>query len=238
MILWKEKNRHRYKAYGEHRIFHNNILPNTFINEVSAFEEKMEKVTHSWCKVCRQRRIKMTVKGDTCIRCKSQKNRVLFCHENKTLPTWQKNGKVHYDVPNELSNLTIAEKMLIQRVSPLIPVIHIKNGMLGSKGHIVSFFQDIKGICNVLPRLPEQVSMVKVIRASVNRHGESMNNAFVINRRRVINALEWLKKHNQLYHDITIAESNLDWMNGKRRADLPNVLQCHDPVDSCKEKDR
>jgi hypothetical protein len=38
----------------------------------------------------------------------------------------KKMKKVHCEVPNELSNLTIAEKMLIQRVSPLIPVIHKK----------------------------------------------------------------------------------------------------------------
>jgi hypothetical protein len=78
----------------------------------------------------------------------------MYTHENKALPTWTEKGKVIYHVPRELSNLSIAEYLLIQRVSPLIPVIHIKNGILGSRGHIVSFFQDITSIVTVLPRLP------------------------------------------------------------------------------------
>jgi hypothetical protein len=45
-----------------------------------------------------------------------------------------------FDLPKELAHLTMAEKLLIQRVSPLVPVIHIKNGILGVRGHIVSFF--------------------------------------------------------------------------------------------------
>jgi len=40
-----------------------------------------------------------------------------------------------FEFPVELSSLTIAKKFLIQRVSPLIPVIHIKNGIMGSRGH-------------------------------------------------------------------------------------------------------
>ncbi len=32
-----------------------------------------------------------------------------------------------YDIPKELAYLTMAEKLLIQRVSPLVPVIHIKH---------------------------------------------------------------------------------------------------------------
>eukprot|EP00984_Skeletonema_dohrnii_P026385 scaffold15744_cov97-Skeletonema_dohrnii-CCMP3373.AAC.1 len=33
-----------------------------------------------------------------------------------------------YDIPNELKSLTMAEKLLIRRCSPLIPSHHIKNG--------------------------------------------------------------------------------------------------------------
>ena len=72
----------------------------------------------------------------------NKKNVQLFTHQNKALPTWTERNSVYYNLPKELKNLTIAEKMLIQRVSPLIPVIHLKNGVLGSRGHIVSFFQD------------------------------------------------------------------------------------------------
>jgi hypothetical protein len=86
-----------------------------------------------------------------------------------------------YNAPKELQNLTIAEKLLIQRVSPLVPVIHIRNGILGSRGHIVSFFQDISSIAKVLPRLHSEVQVVKVIRENTNKYGESSTIALTVN---------------------------------------------------------
>ena len=74
----------------------------------------------------------------------NKKNEIFYSYENKFLPTWKtKNNIIKYTLPSELQHLTLAEKLLIQRVSPLVPVIHIKNGILGIRGHVVSFFQDI-----------------------------------------------------------------------------------------------
>jgi hypothetical protein len=97
----------------------------------------------------------------------------MYSHANKVLPTWTNDqGRVMFEIPVELSSLTIAEKLLIQRVSPLIPVIHIKNGIMGSRGHIVSFFQDISSISKILPRLPSEISIIKVIRDRKNKKVE------------------------------------------------------------------
>jgi hypothetical protein len=41
-----------------------------------------------------------------------------------------------------------------------------------------------------------------------------------VNKQNVLEALLWLKKHNPHYADITINESNLDWMNGKNEANI------------------
>ena len=41
-----------------------------------------------------------------------------------------------------------------------------------------------------------------------------------VNRKKVIEALDWLKKHNPLYSDITIRESNLDWMQGEEEVSI------------------
>ncbi len=82
-----------------------------------------------------------------------KKHNLFYSPENKVLQGWKsKKGVVKYTIPPQLQHLTLAEKLLIQHVSPLIPVIHIKNGILGSRGHVVSFFQDITNICSVLPR--------------------------------------------------------------------------------------
>jgi hypothetical protein len=121
-----------------------------------------------------------------------------------------------YSLPYELRNLTITEKLLIQRVSPLVPVIYIKNGMIGSRGHVVSFVQDITGICNELPKLPTEVSIVKVIRSGTTLTGENASNSFTVDRNRVLSALKWLKRYNLLYHVITTKESNLSWVNGEK----------------------
>jgi len=147
----------------------------------------------------------------------------MYTHENKALPTWTDKGKVMYHVPRELSNLSIAEYLLIQRVSPLIPVIHIKNGILGSRGHIVSFFQDMTSIATDLPGLPNEVTIVKVIREGINKEGLSCRNNFQVNRIKVLNALRWLQKNNVLYKDIVIDESRLSLMKNQTTCQLKNM---------------
>jgi hypothetical protein len=41
-----------------------------------------------------------------------------------------------------------------------------------------------------------------------------------VNKQNVLEALLWLKKHNSHIADVTINESNLDWMNGKNEANI------------------
>jgi hypothetical protein len=55
------------------------------------------------------------------------------------------NGEKHYKIHASIRTTTsnTGRKLLIQCVSPLVPVVHIKNGILGTRGHVVSFFQDI-----------------------------------------------------------------------------------------------
>jgi hypothetical protein len=123
-------------------------------------------------------------------------------------------------------------------VSPLIPVIHIKNGTLGSRGHVVSFFQDIYGICNELPRLPNNVTMVKVVRQSLSNDGEAIRKAFMVNRLKVLKALQWLKKYNVLYKDIDIVESNLDWISDSNESQLQNIIHVDSKETEVEDDDR
>ncbi len=41
-----------------------------------------------------------------------------------------------------------------------------------------------------------------------------------VNQQNVIHAFLWLKKHNQHYSNVTINESNLDWMKDKDEANI------------------
>jgi len=195
-----------------------------FLDEAFKMESSLLNCKFGFCMICRQRRLNLQTTNNTCNRCSSSKNGMLFSHENNALPTWIQGSKVMYSVPKELSELSIIEKMLIQRISPLVPVIHIKNGILGSRGHIVSFFQDIKSIATILPNLPSEVQIVKVIRDNVHKNGESSTSAFTVNRRKVINALKWLQKYNPLYKDIKIDESRLSWMGKKNICTYKDVI--------------
>jgi hypothetical protein len=160
-------------------------------------------------------------------------------YENKLLPTWKtKNNIIKYTLPSELQHLTLAEKLLIQCVSPLVLVIHIKNGILGTRGHVVSFYQDISEICTELPRLPSDITMIKVVRTGVTSEGENIQNVFTVNHYRILNALKWLKQHNPLYEDIVIKESNLNWMTRPQSDTIHHVIRIDNDNDVDEDNDK
>jgi hypothetical protein len=47
-----------------------------------------------------------------------------------------------------------------------------------------------------------------------------------VNRKNVLDALLWLKKHNPFYADVSIKEENLDWMQGEEEVSIAtNALE-------------
>lgn len=158
----------------------------------------------------------------------SQKTKSEQRHEyylkNEMLPVWyekddlieRKNPKYH--VPDELQDLTNGEILLIQRYSAYIPVFHMSKGQTALKGHCVCFFQDTASVCEELPR--KKCNIVKIVKTYQDSGGETVTSHFTINKTRVLTALRWLKDHNKYYHDITIKEDNLSWMNGEEECEL------------------
>ncbi|GAH33238.1 unnamed protein product, partial [marine sediment metagenome] len=41
-----------------------------------------------------------------------------------------------------------------------------------------------------------------------------------VNRKKILNALMWLKRHNPFYGNVQIKAENLDWMEGKEEVNL------------------
>ena len=113
------------------------------------------------------------------------------------LPAWidDEGNRHHHEIPKELSELTMAEKLLIQRVSPLVPIVHIKNGTLGIKGHVYSFMQDVNEVATRLPRLPANVKAIKMIRTYTGSDSKETSKTYMVNQKRVMTALSWLVKH-------------------------------------------
>jgi len=184
------------------------------------FERRMCRLKHSMCSACKQVSLKLKVdENQLCSVC--AKKGASYALDNRLLPVWYDRGVPQYRRPEELLCLTLAERMCIQQVSCFIPMQYISKGTFGLKGHVCCFPQEIGQICTVLPRLPSQVEMVKMVRkVTTTVGGPTTDKTFTVRRKQVLAALRWLKKHNEVYRDITIAEDNLDWLEGKESGDI------------------
>jgi hypothetical protein len=100
------------------------------------------------------------------------------------------------------------EKLLIQQVSVYVPLQHLMYGQVGARGHTVSFPQDVSSVCKTLPRLPDNVQVVQVIKNFGLNDGTISSKTFSIRRPVVMAALHWLKKFNKQYNEIDVCEAN------------------------------
>ena len=163
------------------------------------------------------------INKDLCTTCQASKPDKEEMERN--LPIWyDKNNKVQYHLPKELKCLREGEKLLLQQVSPYVPLIHLKDGQIGSRGHVCSFVQNVTEVCDVLPRLPNDVQFVKVVKKYYKDGGEIASKSFTIRKKVVLDALKWLKEYNLEYKDIEIKESNLDWIEDNDSQELPPSL--------------
>ena len=107
--------------------------------------------------------------------------------------------------PTCLKQLTQVEEMLTARACPLMCVYMKHGGQYGYKGHVVNLPQDIQSFVD---RLPRDISEVPVI--LVRRKGTEITwKDFRVRRSKVLEALVWLKNHNQFYRNIVIDNDHL-----------------------------
>lgn len=127
---------------------------------------------------------------------------------------------IRFDIPPELKELTIAEKLLIRRAAPLIPAVHISKGIIGIKGHCVCWRQNIDTFCDTLPNL--KCDVITYIREMTDKNDPSRPflKPLKVRREKVISALKWLKLHHCGYHHITINENNLNWMKNSEECQI------------------
>ena len=204
----------------------------------------MKRVSHKVCTRCNCCSILLEVRpgGKICSKCYGNYD---YSEKNSMVPIWvDDHGVTHRDIPEELALLTIAEKLLIQRVSPLVPIVHIKNGTLGIQGHVCSFMQNIQDLAQTLPQLPQDVKALRMIRTYEGATGEIITRTYLVNRRRVMKALWWLVRYHVDYNDawkngdLVIDEGNLAWMNGDDEASLCGVgeiMRVHEQVQAVDE---
>lgn len=195
------------------------------------FEGRMFRLQHKFCPNCHRVRLSMRMVMGLCEACKKCVEK--YGAANNILPTWKDEfGNVRYDIPQELRDLRIGEKLILQKASPLIPVVHIKNGTFGSRGHVCAFPQRIEELVDTLPRLPESCRGVKVLRTHKTKTGNVLSKAYYIRKQKVLDALRWLREYNNEYTDITIEEDNFEWMNHKDEAELSTLTTILTPEET------
>ena len=118
----------------------------------------------------------MEANNFVCPDCKTSNSWTAFT--NQMLPVWHDaNGITQYHVPPELACLREEGKLLIQQVAVYVPLQHLMYGQVGAQGHIVSFPQNFASVCKTLPRLPDDVLAVRVIKRFKLSDGEISSKA-------------------------------------------------------------
>ena len=198
------------------------------------FEAQCMELRHASCVCCHTVSVNNVLRDGKCQHCTTKPNDYYL--NKKQLPIWfDDKGVPQYHLPSVLVDLTYAEKMLIQRLSPFIPMIHLKHGVHGLCGHVCAFEQDIEAFINRLPRHKDDVTMLRVLKTVAAEIGDNKNTrieAFRVRKKNVFGALKWLKQYNDEYSDIEIDETALEWMGSGEEGTLSGlVVDEHVPKD-------
>ena len=170
----------------------------------------------------------MMISGGKCNFCQN----ISSLHPRIHLPVWvDSSGSTRFDVPIELQELREGEKLMIQKLSVYVPLHHLKAGQVGIKGHVCAIPNQLKDVCCHLPCLPHEVSFVKVTKRFKMDKTSIGSVSFMIRKKKVLEALRWLKQNNVLCNDISICKENLEWMGDAEEAELPNADSYESSID-------
>ncbi|CAF4618095.1 unnamed protein product [Rotaria sp. Silwood1] len=123
------------------------------------------------------------------------------------------------DVPAELQDLTIPEEKLISlyRHNSCVIKLHspfhsTTTAQTALKGNCITFLQNVPDIVNSLPlQLEDLYDTLKVI--FIGAHSPEriqLKKVLTVRKKKIIKALQWLKKYNVLYQHIDINLKNID----------------------------
>lgn len=185
----------------------NHSIQKAYIENI-LWEKDMLEVKHQVCRDCHQCSLNLSInKDNVCSNC------------SPIVPYWiDDSGVKKYDVPAVLTGLTVAEKLLIQRINPLVPMVYIGHGHSGIKGHVCAFVQDVDFVAESLPNLPKNVKIVKVSKRYKNKEGEIITKVYSVRKEKVLNALHWLVRYHSEYRkafedgSLNINADNLSWI--------------------------
>ena len=134
------------------------------------------------------------------------------------------------DIPVELQGLTIPEQKLISlyRHNSCIIKLHspfhsTTTAQAALKGNCISFLQNVPNIVDSLPlTLDDLCDTLKVIFVGSRPPNRiHLRKVLTVRKKRIIQALQWLKKHNVLYQKVNI---NIQNINQLPEDDVPECI--------------
>ena len=121
---------------------------------------------------------------------------------------------MQYLVPDELRGLSLYEELLIQKAAPYIPIIHVKNGAFGLKGHCIIFERESQGDIKQLPRCKSDVVCFNRQYGTREDGSKQKQMSMKANRKVLMNALTFLQKNHKSYNNIFIVEPKKKTLQG------------------------
>ena len=111
-----------------------------FDKAVLLFESRCQALSHFCCQSCQMTGITIKQSFNNKFLCtKCQASHTNKENNIKDLPIWyDKNEIPQYYLPEQLQSLREGEKLLIQQVAAYVPLLHLKDGQIGSRGHVCS----------------------------------------------------------------------------------------------------
>jgi hypothetical protein len=131
-----------------------------------------------------------------------------LCHQNKAglqAMFGPDNNLMPSQAAQCLQRLTLIEKSAISLIFPSIS-IYKKGSAHATKGHCISFFQDVPQMASILPCLPGNLSMIVLKKPTEANNDKS----FRANRQHIMEALVYLKEKNDHYRHIEISLGNVN----------------------------
>lgn len=130
-------------------------------------------------------------------------------------------------VPDVLTCLTFAEKLLVARVRTSRYVVRVASGLYRLSGNAIAFSIPTPKIYKELPPPRDELDEVLafIFTAPVKPLEEQMKNVpLFVSHKRVWNALEWLKLNHGDYADLVLSEKNMKTYEDNKIA-VPVVYQ-------------
>lgn len=183
---------------------------NTSIKLAQSFESKQKQIALNVCSQCHEMNVSNRPVCDYCFEYPVYNN-INEIEDPSTLnPFCELNNMYPGDVPDELSRLSLIERILISPIKPFFQVFKLNRlGQTGFRGQVINFEQNLSNLITELPHTIQSITDVLIIRKT--NVDLSTFSEFKVRRSYVFEALTWLLQNNLRFRNrITLNQNNID----------------------------